>query len=224
MNFRKLIACLGFALCTGASAATAADLPKRTYVKAPVPVPVMTWTGFYAGLSVGYHDGEITQAGCTGSCPSDPKLTGAFLSAQAGADYQFENNVVLGAFLSIPLTRLKADVVANPGGFVFPVRPQFAGVAAARLGYAFNAFLPYAFVGAGFADVKARSPFGVEPSNTHVGVAFGAGVEYRLAQNWSVDLQYTRINLPKKQYDFGGGFEEFGENSNNFKLGVNYRF
>lgn len=223
MTFR-LLAAAAAVVALSISAASAADLPAKTYTKAPPLLPAWTWTGFYAGVSAGYHDGSFTQEGCTGSCPNGATMKRGFISVQGGADYQFQNNVVLGAFVSLPVTQLKSDVVANPGNFVFQVRPRIAGVAAGRLGYAYGNFLPYAFVGAGFADVRATSPFGAAPTATHVGVAFGAGVEYRLAQNWSVDFQYTRLDLPKKVYDFGGGLEKFGETSDNFKVGINYRF
>jgi outer membrane immunogenic protein len=225
MNFRFLTA-LAAVVALSISTASAADLPAKAYVKAPPMLPAWTWTGFYAGVSAGYHDGTFTQSDCVGACPpAGASMKHGFISVQAGADYQFQNNVVLGAFVSLPVTRMKANVDTVPVSFgLFEVKPRVAGVAAARLGYAYGAFLPYAFVGAGFADVRITSPFGPAPTNTHVGVAFGAGLEYRLAQHWSVDFQYTRIDIPKEAYDFGGGVERFGETSNNYKVGINYRF
>src|SRR5215467_4800124 len=44
-----------FALLAAMSGASAADLPARTYVKAPVEVAaVSSWTGFYAGAAIGW--------------------------------------------------------------------------------------------------------------------------------------------------------------------------
>ena len=51
------------ALISATSIASAADLPARTYTKAPVmPVQVFNWTGFYIGGFVGweYECGEAT--------------------------------------------------------------------------------------------------------------------------------------------------------------------
>src|SRR5665811_1876936 len=43
-----------------AGAALAADLPARTYTKAPMMSPVFSWTGFYVGGHVGAGWGTTT--------------------------------------------------------------------------------------------------------------------------------------------------------------------
>ncbi|WP_074816754.1 MULTISPECIES: outer membrane protein [Bradyrhizobium] len=130
---------------------------------------------------------------------------------------------MLGAFVTVPITRLKADFTLVPG-VVFNLRPQSAVIGAVRLGYAVNNFLPYVFGGVAYSKIEATSPFGPSPSNEHVGSVIGVGLEYRVAQHWSVDFRYARISLPKKTYDFGGGFEQYGEDSNNYKIAGYYRF
>jgi len=210
----------------GSVGANAADMAVKARPAAVAAVPYFSWTGFYAGLAVGYHDGSITQAGCTGLCPVDPKMSGAVLAVSGGADYQFANNIVIGAFATIPITRLKGNVDLAPAapGIVFTVRPQFVALAGVRLGYAVGNFLPFVLGGVGYADIEAKSPFGATPSNSHVGATVGAGLEYRIAQHWSVDFRYAYMSLPKKTYDFGGGLEQFGEDSHNYKFGAYYRF
>jgi outer membrane immunogenic protein len=44
------------ALLALAGHATAADLP--VYTKAPPPVPIWNWAGFYAGINAGYSFGR----------------------------------------------------------------------------------------------------------------------------------------------------------------------
>src|SRR4051795_10497251 len=78
-------------LATIAGPALAADMPARTYSKAPVytaPALVYNWTGFYIGGHVG------------GAFAGDNSLQGGsarFLGGvQAGFDYQFAPNWVMG--------------------------------------------------------------------------------------------------------------------------------
>ena len=40
------------------------------------------WSGIFLGISAGYHNGDITQSGCIGSCFVDPKLQG-FVAASS---------------------------------------------------------------------------------------------------------------------------------------------
>ncbi len=52
---------IGIAAVTSllATSAFAADLPARTYTKAPVYVePIYNWTGFYVGGNIGYSWGR----------------------------------------------------------------------------------------------------------------------------------------------------------------------
>jgi outer membrane immunogenic protein len=62
-------------------AASAADLPARTYSKAPVMVaPVYTWTGFYVGLNAGYGwENTRTDYGYTSTAaPAPPGFEDVF--------------------------------------------------------------------------------------------------------------------------------------------------
>jgi outer membrane immunogenic protein len=53
-NSKLLVSVVAVSAILGISAASAADLPARTYTKAPVMVnPSYNWTGFYVGLNAG---------------------------------------------------------------------------------------------------------------------------------------------------------------------------
>jgi len=203
-------------------AASAADMPAK--VRGPVVDQKMSWTGFYLGLFGGYHAGNITQSGCVGLCPVDPKIEGGLFGIQAGYDYEFSNHVVLGAFGWVPLTRPKSTVSLGPG-LDFHVNPTWAAVIAGRVGYAFDRWLPYVFGGVGFARVEVHSDVtGLTPSNDFTGPVVGFGVEYAILPHVSIDLRYMYSTAPKADFDFGGGVEQYGERASNFLASVNYRF
>jgi outer membrane immunogenic protein len=222
MRHLRIIAAFAFSFLS-ASSLMAADLPSsKASPAAPVEIKA-TWTGFYAGAFGGYHDGDVTQAGCVGLCVVNPRLRGAIFGFQAGYDYQFSNNVVLGVLGWVPVTR--PDSSYDIGfGLVFKVRPKFAAMGAVRLGYAVDRFLPYVLLGVGYADVRVKEIGINEYSNNYTGLVIGAGVEYAITQHISLDLKYFYATAPKQKFDFGGGPEKYGENASNFVAAVNYRF
>src|ERR1700678_2961201 len=116
---KKLL--LGAAVCVAfAAPAFAADLPARTYTKAPVykaPEAIYNWTGFYIGGHVG------------GAFPGGNNLdtnNGRFLDGvQGGADYEFSNNWVIGVEAQYSwLTGNAGNGVAFPGGTVVSANPD----------------------------------------------------------------------------------------------------
>ena len=82
----------GAVLVAFAAPAFAADMPARTYTKAPVytaPEAVYNWTGFYIGGNIG---------GAFAGNNSLEGSNGRFMGGvQGGFDYQFATNWVIGA-------------------------------------------------------------------------------------------------------------------------------
>src|SRR3954454_17222191 len=80
MMKRLLLASGATALLCGAAAA--ADLPKREPPPIFTPVPVFTWTGFYAGFNAGYgFDTRTNQAATVIGVPAG---SGVFAGAAGG--------------------------------------------------------------------------------------------------------------------------------------------
>jgi outer membrane immunogenic protein len=206
-------------LTMAAGAAAAADMPVKAQLFSPTPV--MNWTGIYGGVWGGHHQGNVLQSGCTGICPVNPKLKGGVFGIQVGFDYQLSNGIVLGAFGALPLSR--PQTTFTPAGVA--VTPRSAEIIGGRIGYAVNRFLPYFHGGYARAKVDGFQGFtGVTATNVHNGYTLGGGLEYAITQNWSVDGRYTYMHLPEKTYDVGGGPSNWGENSHNFTVAVNYRW
>jgi len=191
-----------------------------------------SWSGVYVGVLGGYFASSLTQSGCTGLCPVAPSYNSWGLGLQIGADHQFSNNVVIGAYgrvmiasqdASVPIFAL-GSTVPFPGG-TFTVDPTFAGSVGARVGYAMDSFLPYVGLGYTGARVTATNPtFGISDSVTNHGIHFSAGVETKITEHISADFRYTFTHFAPATYDFGGGAANYGANANNFTLAINYRF
>jgi outer membrane immunogenic protein len=197
----KLAAILGGVLlgaaALGAVTASAADLPARTYTKAP-PAAVMAaydWSGFYIGINGGGGGGQICWNYVTavrdGGC-HDP--SGGLVGGQIGYNWQM-NSLVLGLELSgdwANLTGSNVAVTAPSGTDNSHVSSLF--MATARAGYAWDRALLYVRGGAAWAredynvtcngggclPVGAVAVFG---SETRLGGIVGAGFEYAITNN-----------------------------------------
>ena len=222
---------LGAAACVVfAAPAFAADIPARTYTKAPVykaPEVIYNWTGFYLGGHIG------------GAFPGDNSLQGSdarFLGGvQGGVDYQFSNNWVIGAEAQYSwLTGGSGNGVAFPGGTVVTGNTDQIGSVTGRVGYAFGPTLLYAK--GGYAWRGNDNLLGVATNGTPVavttdgnhrdGYTVGAGLEYMFAPNWSAKAEYQYYNFGDAHFTAGPlvGTGNFTTDDHTFKAGVNYRF
>ena len=156
------------ALAAGTLPAQAADLAQPAPAPAPVAdyaaPSVLTWTGFYLGAHAGYGWGDAdTNA-------SDPDLDGFLGGAQAGYNYQFDNNIVIG----VEGDWSWSGVDGSSGGVSSDV--DWVSSLRGRLGYAFDRYLVYGTGGVAFANVET-SRGGFSDDNNHTGWAAGAGLE-----------------------------------------------
>jgi len=226
---KKLL--LGAAACIAfAAPAFAADLPARTYTKAPAytaPEVVYNWTGFYIGGHIG------------GAFPGDNSLEGSngrFLGGvQGGFDYQFATNWVIGAEAQYSwLTGNSGNGVLFPAGTLVTATTDQIGSVTGRLGYTWGPALLYAKGGYAWRgnDNVGVSLGGVPVAFTTVGnhkdgYTVGAGLEYMFAPNWSVKGEYQYYNFGSTSFT-GGPAEiigaRFRDDEHTVKLGVNYRF
>jgi outer membrane immunogenic protein len=220
------------ALAAFAGQALAADMPARPYTKAPAytaPAVVYNWTGFYIGGHVG---GAF--AGDNSLVSSDARFMGG---VQAGFDYQFAPNWVLGA--EAQYSWLSGG--NNNNGVLFPGGTLVTGNAAdqigsvtGRLGYTWGPALLYAKGGYAWRDGNtiAASVAGVPAAfttngNRKDGYTVGGGLEYMFAPNWSAKAEYQYYNFGNTTVTTGPADivgARFRNDEHTVKLGVNYRF
>jgi outer membrane immunogenic protein len=208
------------------TSALAADL-------APAPVepivPVVTaydWTGFY----VGAHAGADFGRGKIGGQKFDS--TGFLGGAHLGYNMEFEGRWVVGLEGDIDYSSFSksknVSVIDPVAGVEFDRRAKFKnewqGSVRARLGYAFDRFLPYLTGGVAFGDEKISITGLGSNSDTRVGWTAGGGLEYAVTDNWLVRGEVRYVDLGSNTQHIGGIRAKTRFNSVNATIGVSYKF
>ena len=197
---------LGIAVvCVVASAmsAQAADLPGQSnspsYYKAPPELP-FSWTGFYAGINGGYAWGQSSWSDpLVGADSGKFNTSGGLVGGQLGYNWQ-TGPVVLGIETDGDWMGIKGSthgtggVCAADGGGQCQTQQSWLGTTRARIGYAFDRWLPYITGGVAYGNIQAVQPTGTS-TGTNVGWAAGAGLEYAIDHNWSAKLEYLHVDL-----------------------------
>jgi outer membrane immunogenic protein len=222
---KKILSATVLALIGATSSAFAADMAaKAPLYKAPPPILISNWTGFYIGGNVGggWANTRFDAIPVTGDhflLPGNSFRTGNgngdFVGGgQIGYNWQFQQ-IVLG----IEGTYSGANVRNNTGLLVDPRFPgenirlnskiTEYGTVVGRLGFApTNNWLLYAKGGyaAGRIETNPQDFFPLPATLQHFssgaawhdGYTVGAGVEYKWTNNWVVGVEYDYLNLRSK--------------------------
>ena len=224
------------ALVLGPTAALAADLA----VKAPPPVAIYDWTGFYIGVAGGGSLGTSDHIDvATGrSDASGYNIKGGLAGGTLGYNWQVSSFVFgfeadaswVGEYGSNPDLGL-AGGAGNPL-FTSFTKETWMATARARAGYAVNNLLFYVTGGYAAAGVEA----GVKDANTGVlldsatstrsGWTAGGGLEWGFAPNWSAkfEMLYMKFNSAAFNTIQAEGPRTVPLDDTIARVGINYRF
>ena len=191
-------------------AASAADLPERTFPPLPTAGPLFSWTGYYAGINAGYAFSGRQTVRTTGVTPLDQAIVDAagFSAVRSeqdgvtagggfGFNYQLTQGygLVAGWETDIQYTGLAGSRTASTtfdentitlsGGQTL----HFLGTVRGRFGYAFGRALIYGTGGLAYGDVTYQAM-----SNL---TALGGTIPFDAGHFSGMETGYT----------FGGGAE-----------------
>jgi outer membrane immunogenic protein len=221
-----------------ATAASAADLPRRERVVKPGIAPVATcfWQGAYLGAHVGYTMARV-KTNYFGNIPGAPgnldhdKFTGGLY---AGYNYCVTPNLIVGIEADVTKYGNAGNASYVGGGFGLSngYDANWGGSLRARIGLPFDRFMVYAT--GGIAGIQNKG-FGVDrlisgpyvydarKSQFSIGYAVGAGLEYAFTQNISarVEYIYTDVGTLKLNPAFN---ERIEPRFHTIRAGVAYKF
>jgi outer membrane immunogenic protein len=250
MRLSKLLLTTAVASVGFSNISVAADLPARTYTKAPSIVQAAyDWSGFYIGANAGgaisnncwnLTSAIITTGPGGGLISPGPEgchnATGGTAGGQIGYRWQM-SSMVFGLEAQGNWSRLRGDNISTLIGDDNQTTIDGFGLFTGQIGYAWNATLLYVKGGAAVTRNSYRIfdiPNGTltdTAGDTRWGATVGAGLEYGFAPNWSVSFEYdhmfmgghdvTFINVANGAPDGG---EHIKQDVDLFTARLNYKF
>ena len=206
---KTAISALALATALFAGAANAADLPSH---KAPPPYipppPIMTWTGFYAGLNLGggfYASNSSNQGWNWGWNNGNNSTGGVIGGGQIGYNFQVTPMFVVGAETDFQGTSLGSGGGNNnnwgwlfglPGGGGATARLNWFGTVRGRVGITLLSpkLLVYGTGGFAYGQVQ-RNGWLNQNSAVQTGWTAGGGAEWMFLPNWSAKGEYLFTDL-----------------------------
>ncbi len=229
------------------AAATAADLPARTYGKAPAMVAaVYDWSGFYLGANGGYASArkcwDLTN---DGFAPVNPAIaegchnaTGGTAGGQFGYRWQSASWVfgieAQGNWADLKGSHVTTILAAPLAGGTRSSRIDALGLFTGQIGYAWANTLLYVKGGAAVTRDKydSTTPGFVPDSGreTRWGGVVGIGLEYGLTPNWSLAFEYDHLFMGTRDVSFYtaagvfDGSDRIRQDVDMITARINYRF
>ncbi|EKS36663.1 outer membrane protein [Afipia broomeae] len=219
---KKLLAAAAVA-ALGATGAHAADIAARPYTKAPLAA-VSSWTGFYAGLNVGYGfndpvatfaPNDVVSANVFNFSNPNPAASvaydvkGVLGGAQAGYNWQVSPNWLIGLEADFQGSDIKGSaatpyaLIGRPGQVNAEQNVEWFGTLRARAGWlATDKLLVYGTGGLAYGSVHANSTLSNTIGYTATGGGFGAACPPASGACYTGPT--TKVMTG---YTAGGGFE-----------------
>jgi outer membrane immunogenic protein len=247
---KALLAATGL-VALGVAPAFAADLPARTYTKAPpILAPIYDWSGFYIGINGGGASSHecytITSVAGVAVPPASEgchNATGGVVGGQIGYRWQ-SANWVFGVEAQGDWADLKGSnsslVAIIP--YINQTKIDAIGLFTGQVGYAWNNVLLYAKGGAAVTDNSYSSFFPVgnifaaagvpfnQAGDTRWGGTVGTGIEVGFAPNWSVAVEYDHLFMGNPNVTFPTSSiavtrsDNIGQGVDMGMVRLNYRF
>ena len=203
--------------------------------------PASIWTGWYLGAHGGFSEWDFKRPDDKTS-PTQSIDDGYFGGAQFGVDHELPNGIVVGLVADVSIGDLKTDTYKDGNFITVNSEIDAFGTLRARIGYAFDRFLPYLTGGAAWmaGSTTENCPAGASAGHCQtagqysetddfdrIGLAYGGGFEIKMADNVSVFAEYLRLDFGTEIHDLGPKSWDRAieiDGVDVIKAGLNYRF
>ncbi|MEW9807547.1 outer membrane protein [Mesorhizobium marinum] len=215
---RPTAVALGLAALIGTLPAHAADAVMEVPAAPAAPMeepPLNTWTGAYAGVTLGYGFAGNTDAAApfNNEIGTDGFLAGGFV----GYNYQV-GNMVAGAEADIGYSwedGSNAGLTSESG---------VEGSLRARLGYVISPnVMLYATAGGAAKDLEV-SGGGFSDSNTMIGWTAGGGADIMVTENVFGRVEYRYTDFGSDTFNLGGTSADVDDKNHRINFGLGVKF
>jgi outer membrane immunogenic protein len=215
---KLLLATIALAAFSGS--AFAADLPARTYTKAPPPAPVWSWTGFYifggggGGLWAGDQHTQTTVGGIPLAIDQRDGGSGWFGTVGLGYDWQVNPNWVIGVLADGQFGSIRGTIHDTFAGLTGFEKVEDSWAAGVRVGYLVApnvlSYVNGGYSGAHFSGTSMISTISGAAAGIHTnsfnrnGWFVGGGVENNLnifgitSPGWFMKTEYRSAFYDQK--------------------------
>jgi outer membrane immunogenic protein len=214
----------GVAAIGAVSVAHAADLIVDADPVYVAPAASGNWDGPYIGGFLGYGSGTVTDDSNEILNP-DMGIDGWLLGVNVGANFTLTDGVVAGVVGDLAWSNITGeDPWDGYDGTQFSI--DWAGSVRGRIGFDGGSFLPYLTAGLAVAGVTESNHGGAgENNNIHTGWTAGAGVEFAVTEDVSVDLLYRYTDYGETDYVTDGhGTLPLSLTTHSVQVGLNWSF
>jgi outer membrane immunogenic protein len=221
-NFARPVAvALGLTALTGVVTAHSADVVEEIPVAPAAPVeiaPVNTWSGPYAGVTLGYGFGETSV--------EEDALPGVDIDTDGFTAHGFAGwngqtgRVVYGVEGDVGYNGVEGDDAG------FESESGVDGSLRARLGYAVTDNVLVYGTGGGAAGRLEVSDATGSDTNTMLGYTVGAGVDAKITEQMFVRGEYRYTDYGSESFDTGavGGSRDVDASENRIGVGLGIKF
>ncbi|MFD9896896.1 outer membrane protein [Mesorhizobium sp. NPDC059025] len=213
------------------SVAFAADLMTDNSPPEPALKPVFSWTGFYAGVSVGGGFGGNDEVGLRSSGVflgsfGTMEGSGFIGGGQIGYNQEIGGNWVVGLETDFQGANIKDSVVR--GGVHSSSKINWFGTVRPRVGYIYGSTLLYGTGGLAYGNIAYRIDVGgisaFDASKTKAGWTLGGGIEHAFTDHISAKLEYQYVDFGKYTISGTGLSTEATPDFHSVRVGLNYKF